>query len=235
MTSVLSYCNEKLSIIMTDTRLNFGKYQEGGYDDKTVKLTNIPTLGWAAGAGFHDFIENFHDLLSNTIIKQTGDVGTVYKNALNRTIAESPSYTDDIESSVGIASWVAANFKQVFMRIGIFSYKHIGYEMGLVKPGEIDIVYPGDYLENPKKVELLKERFNVNVGEDLEFVQILDNMLEIFNFIANDSIYVSSFCDIGILLLVENQPVKLSISGKVLDILNDLRNGVIENRLQVIE
>lgn len=58
MTTIICYKDETVSMILADRRLNWGKNQEGGYDDTREKI--VATLfGWASGGGFSDFSDIF--------------------------------------------------------------------------------------------------------------------------------------------------------------------------------
>jgi hypothetical protein len=58
MSVVIGYVSDYSSIIMTDTRITYGKEAEMGWNDHYGKLVSIPNMGWATGVGVYILSEN---------------------------------------------------------------------------------------------------------------------------------------------------------------------------------
>lgn len=234
MTVVLSYVSTQGSIILSDNRINYGRNQEGGFQDGVTKLIDLPQMGWASGAGLSDYLIDVKKKLASANIVEVDDIKSVFKEVTAEHINDNVGFKDDISESVLVTSWFGANEDrtETFFRVGILSEKHFGSNIGLLNKGEIDIVYPGDYLNDMNKVNTVKEKFNLNVGEDIN--SALKTMLEIFDDISKGSKQVSRTCDIGMQLLTSQAMFKLKFSNHIEKLIQDYENGTFQSKAEVI-
>jgi len=223
-----------MSVIMSDDRINYGRYQEFGYLDGTTKLIELPNMGWASGAGLSDYLDKLKNSLVNLEPTNSDEIKKVYKKVIEKCKAEDPDSADDIDESVAVVSWISSDSKEIFFRVGIFSAKHFGEKLMILQNGHIFIAYPGDYLDDPIKTETLERKYNLQIGEELDFYSILKNMFEIFKEIVLDSNYVSNNCDVGIQVLQQDGIYKLKISGDIFDLLDKVSNNKLDTEFKVI-
>ncbi|KYD07648.1 hypothetical protein [Saccharococcus caldoxylosilyticus] len=234
MTVVLAYTNRYMSVIMSDDRINYGRHQEFGYIDGTTKLIELPNMGWISGAGLSDYLDKLKDSLANLEPTNTDEIKEVYKKVIEKCKDEDPDLAEDIDESVAVVSWISSDTKEIFFRVGVLSAKHFGEKLMILQNGHIFIAYPGDYLDNPIKAETLEKKYNLHIGEELDFYSILKNMFEIFKEIALDSKYVSNNCDVGIQVLQQDGIYKLKISGDIFDLLNKVNNNKLDKEFKVV-
>lgn len=233
MTAVLSYVSKEFSIILSDNRINFGRYQEHGFEDGHVKLVNLRDMGWASGAGLSDYLFKLKEALASNEIKDTNNIEILFKSVLEACKSENPIFEEDIDASVVVASWLGANETSIFLRVGILSNKHFGTNLAILENGSINIVYPGDFLESPNKIKFTEERYDLNIGKK-GFWGSLRIMLNIFNDISLNSKQVSRTCDIGIHIIQEDGIYKFKISGEIETLLSELNTGSIQDRIEII-
>ncbi|MEK5390197.1 hypothetical protein NSQ59_07405 [Margalitia sp. FSL K6-0131] len=233
MTTVISLSNEYCSIIITDNRENYGCLGELGYEDGRTKLINIPDMGWVCGAGLADFLDLLKDTLSKSKITTTDDIESVYKKVISEYKNNNNDFEEDIKSSVMIASWIGFDGEDIFFRTGTMSEKHFEKNLYCIGENYINIVYPGDYLNELDKVEELENKFELNV-EEKDFFTILNYLLKIFNYISNNSNTVSTTCDIGIQILQADGIYKLKISGEVEELISLIETDNIGSKIEII-
>lgn len=233
MTTVISYVTELFSIIITDNRINFGPNQEGGYEDGHLKLINLKDMGWASGAGLSDFLDEIKNRLSTKEIRTTDDIKKEFSEALKMQKSKEPYFVGYIEESVVVTSWLGATESNIFLRVGALSEKHFGTSIVSLEKGLIDIVYPGDYLDYVDKISVLKEKHELKIEQD-DFGFVLKSMFKIFKHISLNSNQVSKTCDVGIMIFLEDGLYKLKISGEIKELIDELTNGNINSRIEVI-
>lgn len=234
MTVVVTYVDTLRSIIMVDDRLNWGRNQEFGYEDGNIKLIDIPNMGWASGAGYSDFIDIFQQKISERNIANTTDIASAYKEAIEDEIRNSPMNKGDIESAACVASWFGMTEEGPTMRVGLLSHNHFGSELAKLENGNLQLLYPGDYLEDLSKVKVIEESYNNRFTESASYEEILETMLKIFKDISEDSIYVSENCHIGLFYIQQDGVYKSRISGEIDFLLNELANERLFNHLEVV-
>ncbi|WP_158735131.1 hypothetical protein [Alteribacillus sp. YIM 98480] len=233
MTTVISYVNSAFSVILSDNRINYGHNQEGGYQDGFNKLINLPEMGWSSGAGLSDFLVEIKDQLGAFDIKNTDDILHLFKDVLNKAKENNVLYKKEIDESVIVSSWLGSDGNDVFFRVGMLSNKHFGINLRVLEKGEIDIVYPGDYLSNIQRVEEIKEKFNLTIGET-DLFMALNEMLQIFDVISSNSTQVSRTCDIGLFTFQEDGVYKIRTSGDVEELKKHINNKELGENAELV-
>jgi|SRR5699024_8064967 len=235
MTAVLGYVTQAISVILCDRRINFGKYQEFGYSDENKKLVDLTEMGWASGAGLATFLDEFKDNLDKEYIKDTDDIIRAFNVAVGQAKEQTPHLSKEIDKSSAMISWFGVpSEQQMTFRVGILSNHHFGSNIALINDEEIQTLYPGDYIDNPDLVKDFEERFEKSIGFQGDIEDILDRMLHMFDEISSNSKYVSKCCDIGLHCFTQNGILKLKISGEVNELISEIENGNINNRLELI-
>ncbi|MGG3325890.1 hypothetical protein ABEQ76_18110 [Bacillus velezensis] len=231
MTAILCFKNKELSIILADRRLNWGRNQEGGYEDTREKLVNT-SIGWAAGAGFCDYSDLFIAGIQNNKIVTTDDIRTVFRTSVKECKEKNPSYEEDINESLAIASWIGSDGKEIFTRIGLFKVE-FGDKIATFNDNYIEVIYPSDYLKDENKISALNSLYSLDEKYNQPFLDVLKKMFFIFNDIAKDSKYVSKKCDIGISTIDNGKINKYKISGEIDQLIKELEDEKIFERLEV--
>lgn len=236
MTVVISFANQNMSIIMSDDRINYGNQQEFGYSDGDTKLIDLPNMGWVSGAGLSDFLNEFKQILAASEPSDTKELNKLYKKAVENSKVLKPVYSDFIQKSVAVASWVSRDldFEEMFFRVGVFSEKHFGLEVAILEPGNILITYPGDYLDDLDKVKVIESNHKLEINDDTDFYEILRIMFEVFKEISSDSIYCSTNCDVGIQALQADGIYKMKISGEISFLLESLKLNELNESTEIV-
>lgn len=234
MTTIVGFVRQNISIIITDNRINYGRYQEGGYEDTKRKLFNLPNMGWACGAGLSYFIDAFKDSLISEPIEDTDKIVEIYKRAMNYAKSIEPELADIIDDSVVMASWFGATTEKFTFRIGFSTKSHYGDQLALLNDNEILVIYPPEYLESIEKVRDLKERFPFIMDSNDEINVVLGRMLKIFNEISENSKFVSTTCDVGVQEITLEGVIKSKISGECKELITELEDGKITERIETV-
>ncbi|WP_339271711.1 hypothetical protein NYE54_09205 [Paenibacillus sp. FSL K6-1330] len=236
MTAIIGFTTGLFSIILTDNRINWGMEQEYGYEDGQEKLFNIPEMGWAGGAGLSLFINDFKKSLAEEKVSEVQNIIDIFKNSVDYSKNEAPEYSEVIDESVAIASWIGATeaMDKILFRVGVLSKKHFGNQMGLLNENEIFVVYPPEYLRSIEKVRELEERYKLKIEHDFDLSEILIRMLHIFNEISQNSKFVSTTCDVGLQFMAEEGLIKAKISGEITKLINKLENGDVSSCIEII-
>lgn len=238
MTAILTYIGKDFSIILSDNRINFGPNQEGGYEDGTTKLVDLNYMGWASGAGLSDYLDDLKRSLVRIKPSSPDDIKNIYTRVLESHHKNDPDYIEDINKSVVVASWLGfnADTSSVLLRIGSVCKEHFDDKVMFLPEGIIYVVYPGDYVDDLSKVDELKDKFDFEVTGDIG--EVISKMLEIFEEISKNSIYVSQHCDIGTMNVVDNNKFwnvyKHKISGNVTKLINSYKTGNFEKEIEVV-
>lgn len=88
---------------------------------------------------------------------------------------------------------------QYTCRLGIASKAHYGIHMVCLQNDNVEILYPGEYVENPERAYEFVRKHNLKHTYDGDMNLILKIILRLFKDITDDDIItVSRTCDIGI-------------------------------------
>jgi hypothetical protein len=235
MSVVIGYVTDQFSIIMTDTRITYGKNAEYGWDDNYEKLVSIPRMGWATGVGVCDFIENFNKILSRVAFGTVGKLEEIYVNTLEKEKQKNECPLDHIDSTVITCSWLDKEDNRKRCKVGLFCNEHFGKNLKELVQHQINILYPFDYLDDINKVEAIEKRYSKIEECDGNLEKLMEHLLLIFAEISANSFSVSSICDIGIHLLKNNDVCKLKLKEEIRPLIKAAQNGTIMNMLSVVD
>jgi hypothetical protein len=237
MTAVLCYTTNILSIILSDKRVSYGRYAELGYSDEYTKLVNLPEMGWAAGAGAGDYLDQLKETLADSDILSVKDIIDVYEE-VSTSFSSNGFYSEEhIKSSAVVASWIGFDeeINSIKFRIGVLSSEHVGKEgMGSVSDNLIFTLYPIDYIEDENKVEVLLNKHGWEHQFDGDMNALYEKLFSVFEEIANDSPYVSSTCDVGLQIFLDNVIYKIKFSGEISDLIRAVKENRIHERYELI-
>lgn len=234
ITVVVSYANRDITIVMSDTRLNWYIDGKHFYDDENSKLVNLSEMGWASGAGLADFLDSFKKELSENTVTSVEDISKIYVKVLEDEKIKSPHVASDISKSAVIATWVAVEDGEVFLRLGLLEEDNFGHEVMLLEFGKYFILYPGEYLEDTEKAYKIQDKY-LHVEVEETFEETLQRLFNIFMDISKDSNQCSTHCDIGIQFLQSTGVYKIKISGEVEELIKDLDEGILDKRYELIQ
>lgn len=234
MSVVIGYVSDYFSIIMTDTRITFGKEAEMGWNDHYEKLVSIPNMGWATGVGVFDFIHNFnHNLgkMNNTTVRI---IEELFQKTLEQEKHNNECLKDHFDSTVITCSWVEKEENKRKFHVGLLNKKHFGNRLVELGNNHITILYPFDFLNNLSKVESIEKRFRMYTEFDGNFEKLLQHLLQIFAEISENSSGVSRICDMGIQVYLDNNLYKFQLKENVRPLIKAAKNGTILNKLSVV-
>lgn len=230
MSVVIGYVTDQFSILMTDTRITFGKNAEFGWDDENDKLVSIPNMGWVTGVGVSDFISRFHEKLTKTKISTVRNIEDLYMKTLENEKREFAYLGNHIDSTVITCSWLGLGDDSI--RLGMFCKEYFGHNLVELLNNQINILYPYDYLEDFSKIDKIQNRIKFEYNGNFE--NLLELLLLIFAEISANSPGVSSICDIGIQLFLGNEVYKLRIKKDISPLIKAAENGTLINMLSVV-
>lgn len=234
MSVVIGYVSDYFSIVMTDTRITYGKDAEMGWDDNYEKLVSIPNMGWATGVGVFDFIDKFNRKLGKMEQTTIPIMEKLFEKTLEQEKHNHEFLKDFIDSTVITCSWVGMQEDKSKFRVGLFNKEHFGHRLVELGTHHITILYPYDYLEELSKVEDIEKRFSMYTEFDGNFASLLQHLLQIFAEISANSSGVSTICDIGIQVNLDNDFYKFQLKEDVRPLIKAAKDGTILNRLFVV-
>lgn len=234
MSVVIGYVSDYFSIIMTDTRITYGKDAEMGFDDNNEKLVSIPNMGWAAGVGVFDFIHKFNRKLGKMKHTTVQVIEELFEKTLEQEKHKHEFIRDYIDSTVITCSWVGAQDNKNKFRVGLLNNEHFGNRLVELGQNHITVLYPYDYLDDLSKVENLEKRFSMYSEFDGNLEKLLQYLLQIFAEISANSYGVSRICDIGIQVYLDNDLYKFQLKEDVRPLIKAAKDGTILNKLSVV-
>jgi hypothetical protein len=235
MSVVIGYVTDHFSIIITDTRITYGKNAEYGWDDNYEKLVSIPRMGWATGVGVSDFIEGFTQKLSRVTFGTVRKLEEMYVNTLEKEKQKNECPIDHIDSTVMTCSWLDNVDNRKRCKVGLLCNEHFGKNLKELVHHQINILYPFDYLDDLNKVEDIEKRYSKIEDCDGDLEKLMKHLLLIFAEISANSFSVSSICDIGIHLCKNNDIYKLKLKEEIRPLIKASQNGTIMNMLSVVD
>jgi hypothetical protein len=235
MSVVIGYVSDYFSIVMTDTRITYGKGAEMGYDDNHVKLLSIPNMGWATGVGVFDFIHKFNRKLGKMEHTTVQIIEELFEKTLEQEKHKLEFLRDYIDSTVITCSWVGTEDNKNKFRVGLLNKEHFGNRLVELDQNRITVLYPYDYLDDLSKVENLEKRISMYTEIDGNLGMILQYLLQIFAEISANSYGVSNICDIGIQVYLDNDLYKFQLKEDVRPLIKAAKEGTILNRLSVVK
>jgi hypothetical protein len=237
MTVVLCYTTDVLSLILSDKRVSYGRYAEFGFSDDYLKLVNLPEMGWAAGAGAGDYLDQLKETLANTEILSVADIMKVYQ-AVTTSFSSNSFYSEqDIKNSAVVASWIGYDEQTEFIkfRMGILSSDHIGKEgIASLNDNQIFTLYPIDYVEDTSKVSDVLNKYGEEHHFDGDLNALFEKVFSIFEEISRTSDFVTSTCDIGLQLLQNDGIYKIKFSGEISELLQEVKENRIYERYVLV-
>lgn len=234
MSVVIGYVTDQFSVIMTDTRITYGKNGEYGWDDNYEKLASIPDMGWATGVGVCDFIERFKGGLSKSKNRTVGKIEELYAQTLEKEKQKHESLTEHIDSTVITCSWAGLEGNRMKLRVGFLNNEHFGHNLVELGQNQITILYPFDYLQDYRKIEDIEKRKRLHHRDEGSFERLLEHLLSIFAEISANSFGVSRICDIGIHMCSDNDVNKLKLKGEISPLMEAAREGTLMNMCSVV-
>jgi hypothetical protein len=235
MSVVIGYVSDQFSILMTDTRITYGKNAEFGWDDNYEKLVSIPRMGWVTGVGVSDFIERFNEKLSKVAFGTVRKLEEMYVNTLEKEKQISECPIDHIDSTVITCSWLEYVDNRKRCKVGLLCNEHFGKNLKELVHHRINILYPFDYLDNLNKVEDIERKYCHIANFDGNLEKLVGHLLLIFAEISSNSFSVSSICDIGIHIFKNNIVMKLKIKEEIRPLIKAAQNGTLMNMLSEVD
>jgi hypothetical protein len=191
-------------------------------------------MGWSAGVGLADFLDEFKDKLSKNDISNLDDMSAVFCQTIDNVKKRKNEFFKEIDNSALSVSWISNDQEDVYFRIGILSKEHFNEKVILLPENMIYILYPSDYVDDTKKVEELEKEFGMTLKYNWDLENVINDLLNIFHWIATDSPSVSRTCDIGLQFATSEGIFKAKLSGDVSDLIEDLVHERIWERLEVV-
>lgn len=234
MSVVIGYVSDYFSIVMTDTRITYGKNAEMGWDDNVEKLVSIPNMGWATGVGVFDFINNFNRKLAKLKNTTTIIIEELFEKTLEHEKNNNEYLKAQFDSTVITCSWVGKEENKSKFRVGFLNKEHFGNRLMELGNNHITILYPYDYLADLRKVDNIEKRFNMYTEFDGNLGKLLQHLLQIFAEISANSFGVSRICDIGIQVYLDNDLYKFHLKEDVRPLIKAAKDGTLLNKLSVV-
>ena len=235
MSVVIGYVSDYFSIVMTDTRITYGKNANMGWDDHYEKLVSLPNMGWATGVGVFDFIHKFNKNLAKKKMATVQMIEEIFEKTLEQEKHKNEDMKEHFDSTVITCSWVDIEENQSKFRVGLLNKEHFGNRLMELGTHHITILYPFDYLDDLNKVENIEKKFSMYTEFDGNFGNLLQNLLQIFAEISANSFGVSRICDIGIQVFLGHDLYKFQLKEDVIPLIKAAMDGTILNNLSIVD
>ncbi|WHX98605.1 hypothetical protein [Neobacillus sp. DY30] len=234
MSVVIGYVSDYFSIIMTDTRITYGKDAEMGWDDNYEKLVSLPNMGWATGVGVYDFINKFNRKLGTMKHTTVPIMEELFEETLEQEKQQHEYLKEHFDSTVITCSWVGMQEDKKMFRVGMLNKECFGNRLVEIVNHHITILYPYDYLDDLSKVENIENRFSMYTEYNGDFMSLLEQLLQIFAEISANSFGVSKICNIGIQVNLDNDFYKIHLKEDIRPLIKAAKDGSILNKFSVV-
>lgn len=223
MSVVLCLKSTLFSIVTTDTKICWRNIFDESVNDTSdnEKLLDLK-VGWFAGAGASDLIDDVGLSLSEMVYIDTNKLKNIYSKSYTANIekAEYDKYWLDITAIV--TSWI--QYDQKPFKIGIVGFNLETNQIQAREPDEnnIELLWPKEYIEDHSKILALIQKFN-NFPCDTLY-SCMNQIFCIFKEITENSKSVSETCDTGILVCDNNSLKKIRITDNIDRLIADYKN-----------
>lgn len=234
MSVVIGYVSDFFSIIMTDTRITFGKEAEMGWDDQYEKLVSIPNMGWATGVGVYELILNFNKNLANMKSTSVENIEVLFKKTLEIEENKNGYLKENFDATVITCSWVCHEEDKNKFRIGLLNKQQFGSKLVYLRHNHVTILYPYDFLDDFSKVDNIEKKIRLNSESNRNLEKLLHHLLQIFAEISANSIGVSRICDIGIQIFLGKDLYKFKLKDNVQPLIKAAKDGTLLPKLSVV-
>lgn len=233
MSVVISYTSSNVAIIITDTRISFGKNQEYGYSDDNEKLYDLKYMGWSAGTGLAEFLDPFKSRLSMLRITNTDEIVDIYTKTIEEAMIKYPELCEDIKTSNVIFSWIGYPDKNIYpcCNTGLMSMKHFGTNIAKADYEKFCILFPYEYDLDSSIKKDFEKKYSYKYSFDGDLNEVIRIMLNMFEEISNNAMSVSNICDIGIIFKDAENIIKLRIKDDVNELLLSIENCDLSSKI----
>lgn len=236
MSVVIAYVSDFISLIATDTRISYGVLagDPPEYSDDNEKLFQVKNLGWAAGAGVCELIDNLKTSISATEITEVSQIMSIFQKEYSSLYEIWPFEKTYVKMTGMCVSWLGfdADLNRFVFRVGILSEDSItNNSMGRVKEDEFFLLYPSDYIDDALKRMDFINKFKLDFKFNGDILGLFLRVFQMFKEISNNSNSVSSYCDLGIHLVTQTSLERIRLGGNIDDLLNELNTNTIFNRM----
>lgn len=209
MSVVIGYISERIALIAADTRVVDGKGKI--VDDEHTKLVDAAGMGWVAGCGQGQFLDEFKEILGIVKIDSWEKLDKLFKIYSDSTMVEFPTVKAAVENSIVLSIW--PNEKGNFYLILNSRNHNNGKHFPLIE--NRFFVFPHEINNNIDNSDF---EFVVE-DTDKSFDALLQKTIHLFErAVKSTPNTVSRECDIGILYSTSDGISKRSIKVNIDDI-----------------
>lgn len=227
MSVVVIFHSEKISLMLTDTQINYGSIFTT-YDNKKLKSFKRYGMGWSAATGLVQFDDIVFKKIDETIIESTDTYSNIYKEAMSELSSLEPSFIQYAEkTNIGI-NWATIRDGELICRTGVLTLN----EFTILKNNTFFTLPPSDYAG----LETSENFSNKYVGfyELISLDGLFCKMLNIFKEISENSNDVSDICDIGLLVSDGNGVSKFQLRDNIGELIKLNKNGSLVEYFKII-
>lgn len=200
MTVIIMTRTDYYSIIISDTRENYEA--DPPYSDGIIKLRYIPNMGFIAGAGWADFLEEVKErVIKKRRIEHIDEVVEIFDSTVEKGKHDFPETEGMIVNSFIVVTWLGEGDKKTEFYSALLSesyYEKNGDNSMVIDKGDIRIIYPVDLVEKDDLIHNIVEQAAGKKTTNLSVNQSLFEMLRLFEQVSKNSGMVSRDCQIGI-------------------------------------
>lgn len=226
MSVVISYVDNAISLIVTDTRLSLN---DGGYDDNHEKLYDIPynNLGYFAGVGYKALIDATFEYTIKSNNVDYEKFYTVYNFIANAHLTDEYLKTNGlttnpiIDKTHIVYSW----FNGENIEVGILSKGYTGDKKTKLINGYILPFLP-QYYDNEKTGDFLKRYYPEGNYCDGDINKVLLKISQMFNEVSLNDSSVSRVIDLGLYYNKDGVLIKSRRKDSIDTIINELSNNI---------
>lgn len=236
MSVVIAHVSDFISLIATDTRISYGipAGEPPEYSDDNEKLFQVNNLGWAAGAGVCELLDNLKTSISATEITEVSQIMSVFQKEYSSLFEIWPFEKSYVKMTGLCVSWLGfdADLNRFVFRIGILSEDSItNNSMGRVKEDEFYLLFPTDYIEDSLKRMDFLNKFKPDFKFNGDLLGLFLRVFQMFKEISDNSDSVSNYCDLGIHIATQTSLGRIRLGGNIDDLLHELNMNTIFNRM----
>jgi len=203
---VIGYVTETVSLIVTDTRITFGREPDRYFEDGHKKLINLDQFGFAAGAGASDFLTDLNELLDDPNLNSIDSIETVFNNCYEEHLHKKIYTSSELNSSALLMSWISIIDELPKCRVGILN-KEMG-DLKFINDNHFFVLYPKEFQDNKDLVKKFEKTFEKEYVFNNDVNEILIRMLKRFDYIQSLSEMTSNIAEYGLFGFNRNGLIK---------------------------
>lgn len=186
-------------------------------------------VGWGAGSGFKDLINDFFINLTQCSINNSRDIRQCYFHTYLRACQEHPGFINAINKTKVVFSFLAKGDDRSSLRVGILGKDFFEESTGVLSKGNLLVIWP----ENIEQgiIEEIEKKYHILAGGLKEINDIIFIISRLFQDVAGILGTAADTCDFGVTVLMGGGLTSFNIKDSAGSIEQACLTGTLDKKI----